>query len=73
MINEINEPYTGIKQRTYILYTKYINEIISRMTQYKDDLLVSCLKLVLSSPNELISLNDFIEPLKIILKLGIGE
>jgi len=73
MVNEINEPYTGIQQRTYILYTKYINEIIIRMTQYKDDLLVSCLKLVLSSPNELISLEDFIEPIKIILNLGISE
>jgi len=43
------------------------------MTQYKDDLLVSCLKLVLSSPNELISLEDFIEPIKIILNIGISE
>ena len=36
------------------LYTPPHMQVVVRMKQYKDDLLVSCLQLLLSLPNELV-------------------
>ncbi|CAB4005561.1 DNA-dependent kinase catalytic subunit-like [Paramuricea clavata] len=38
----------------FILFHKFATEVVVRMKQYKDDLMSSCLQLVLSLPNELV-------------------
>ncbi|KAJ3037490.1 hypothetical protein HDV00_001665 [Rhizophlyctis rosea] len=58
--------------QTYILYRKYVKEVSVRMENYKDDLLASCLRLVLSIPKELLIVSDLVAPLKLALKMGLS-
>ena len=46
----------------------YLLQVVVRMKQYKDELLVSCLQLLLSLPNELVELE--IESLVPALQVG---
>ncbi|CAO3567705.1 unnamed protein product [Mortierella alpina] len=59
-------------QRTAALFSKYIREVMARLEQYKDDLLASCLHLVLSSPSALTDSTSIIAPIQLALKLGLG-
>ncbi|KAF9184663.1 hypothetical protein BGZ51_003206 [Haplosporangium sp. Z 767] len=59
-------------QRAAILFMKYITEVLARLEQYKDDLLASCLHLVLSSPTALTEPSSVIAPIQLALKLGLG-
>ncbi|KAF9135211.1 hypothetical protein BGW39_004143 [Mortierella sp. 14UC] len=59
-------------QRAAALFQKYIREVLARLEQYKDDLLASCLHLVLSSPSALTDSNSVIAPIQLALKLGLG-
>ncbi|KAF9909938.1 hypothetical protein EC991_007741 [Linnemannia zychae] len=59
-------------QRAASLFQKYIREVLARLEQYKDDLLASCLHLVLSSPSALTDSNSIIAPIQLALKLGLG-
>ncbi|KAF9965129.1 hypothetical protein BGZ70_005357 [Mortierella alpina] len=59
-------------QRTAALFSKYIREVLARLEQYKDDLLASCLHLVLSSPSALTNSTSIIAPIQLALKLGLG-
>lgn len=59
-------------QRAAALFQKYIREVLARLEQYKDDLLASCLYLVLSSPSALTDANSIIPPIQLTLKLGLG-
>ncbi|KAG0050163.1 hypothetical protein BGZ83_005055 [Gryganskiella cystojenkinii] len=59
-------------QRAATLYKKYIREVLARLEQYKDDLLASCLHLVLSSPAALTDSASVIAPIQLALKLGLG-
>ncbi|KAG0205959.1 hypothetical protein BGX33_007637 [Mortierella sp. NVP41] len=59
-------------QRAAALFQKYIREVLARLEQYKDDLLASCLHLVLSSPAALTDSNSIIAPIQLALKLGLG-
>lgn len=59
-------------QRAAALYQKYIREVLARLEQYKDDLLASCLHMVLSSPSALTNSNSIIAPIQLALKLGLG-
>ena len=45
---------------------------MARLEQYKDDLLASCLHLVLSSPSALTDSTSIIAPIQLALKLGLG-
>lgn len=56
------------KFNCFYLYKKYIKEIYIRMKQFKDELLASCLELMLSLPKELIvlNLNEVFEALQVI-------
>ncbi|KAF9439193.1 hypothetical protein BGZ76_009365 [Entomortierella beljakovae] len=58
--------------RTATLFRKYIREVLARLEQYKDDLLASCLHLVLSSPSALTDSRSIIPPIQLALKLGLG-
>ncbi|KAF9419367.1 hypothetical protein BGZ94_009435, partial [Podila epigama] len=60
-------------QRTISLFKKYVAEVMARLEQYKDDLLGSCLQLVLSSPSALTDAYSVIPPIQIALKLGLGH
>ncbi|KAF9970692.1 hypothetical protein BGZ73_006560 [Actinomortierella ambigua] len=55
-----------------MLFKKYIEEVLARLEQYKDDLLASCLQLVLSSPPQLVSQRDIVGPLQMALRLGLS-
>lgn len=46
--------------------------MLARLEQYKDDLLASCLHLVLSSPSALTDSTSIIAPIQLALKLGLG-
>ncbi|KAG0254733.1 hypothetical protein BG011_005543 [Mortierella polycephala] len=59
-------------QRAATLFMKYISEVLARLEQYKDDLLASCLHLVLSSPTALTEPSSIIAPIQLALKLGLG-
>ncbi|KAF9955057.1 hypothetical protein BGZ72_004086 [Mortierella alpina] len=59
-------------QRAAALFRKYIREVLARLEQYKDDLLASCLHLVLSSPSALTDSTSIIAPIQLALKLGLG-
>ncbi|KAF9934906.1 hypothetical protein FBU30_010173 [Linnemannia zychae] len=59
-------------QRAAVLFQKYIREVLARLEQYKDELLASCLYLVLSSPSALTDSNSIIAPIQLALKLGLG-
>ncbi|RHZ54176.1 hypothetical protein Glove_429g28 [Diversispora epigaea] len=61
---------TSMQRVSYFLYSKFIKEVCARLIQYKDDLLASCLRLVLSVPKELLNINDLVSPICIALKLG---
>ncbi|CAG8511510.1 8195_t:CDS:10 [Diversispora eburnea] len=61
---------TSMQRVSYFLYSKFIKEVCARLVQYKDDLLASCLRLVLSVPKELLNINDLVSPICIALKLG---
>ncbi|KAG0227795.1 hypothetical protein BGW42_002714 [Actinomortierella wolfii] len=54
------------------LFRKYIAEVLARLEQYKDDLLASCLQLVLSSPPQLVSQRDVVRPIQMALRLGLS-
>ncbi|XP_027045855.1 DNA-dependent protein kinase catalytic subunit-like [Pocillopora damicornis] len=58
----------------FVLFHKFTKEVLVRMQQYKDDLLVSCLRLVLSLPLELVRLDvvSSVAALKLAFKLGLS-
>ncbi|CAG8572313.1 13750_t:CDS:10, partial [Acaulospora morrowiae] len=70
LCNQLLSSATIIQRASYFLYTKFLKEVCARLSQYKDDLLASCLRFVLSVPKELLHIDDLISPICIVLKLG---
>ncbi|RGB41839.1 hypothetical protein C1646_738849 [Rhizophagus diaphanus] len=60
------------QRASYFLFIKFFEEVSARLSQYKDDLLASCLRLVLSIPRELINIQNLITPICISLKMGLS-
>jgi len=62
------------KQACFILFKKFVKEVLVRMRQYKDDLLASCLQLLLSLPNELVrhEFQGLVPALQTTFKLGLS-
>ncbi|XP_022778667.1 DNA-dependent protein kinase catalytic subunit-like isoform X5 [Stylophora pistillata] len=60
--------------KCFVLFHKFTKEIVVRMQQYKDDLLFSCLLVVLSLPLELVTLDlvSSVAALKLTFKLGLS-
>lgn len=56
------------KQACFILFSKFTKEVLIRLKQYKDDLLASCLFLILSLPHQVVEnqVHDVIPALKVI-------
>ncbi|CAG8447301.1 28743_t:CDS:10, partial [Dentiscutata erythropus] len=68
--DQLSSSATSLQRASYFLFTKFLKEVCVRLDQYKDDLLASCLDLVLSSPKELLNMDNLISPIRISLKLG---
>ncbi|KAJ3073015.1 hypothetical protein HDU98_002395 [Podochytrium sp. JEL0797] len=60
------------KSSSIALFSTYIEEVLLKMRQFKDDLLVSCLKMVLSSPLELTRIESLCLPIIESLKMGLS-
>ncbi|KAK3728490.1 hypothetical protein QZH41_002351 [Actinostola sp. cb2023] len=58
----------------FVLFRKFVKEVLVRMKQYKDDLLSSCLELVLSLPHEMVFLDvsSIVPALEQTFKLGLS-
>lgn len=73
-ISEVQD--RNMKERIicFILMKKFTKEVLVQMKQYKDDLLASCLILVLSLPAELIAnqLKDLVPAAQLALSLGVS-
>ncbi|KAI9209180.1 uncharacterized protein BJ171DRAFT_576762 [Polychytrium aggregatum] len=52
-------------------FSRYLSEVPHRCLQYKDDLLVSCLELLLYAPWGLVDAKSLCQPLRVALKLGL--
>ncbi|CAG8461030.1 2617_t:CDS:10, partial [Racocetra fulgida] len=70
MHDQLSPSATSLQRASYFLFTKFLKEVCVRLDQYKDDLLASCLDLVLSAPRELCHSDILISPIRIALKLG---
>ncbi|KAJ1564262.1 hypothetical protein HK096_008869, partial [Nowakowskiella sp. JEL0078] len=67
---ELKPDIPSVQRNFFILFTKYLKEVLVRLRLFKDELLVSCLKLILNIPQELITINELLIPLKDALRLG---
>jgi hypothetical protein len=56
-----------------VLYREYIIDVLARIEQYQDDLLVSGLNLILSAPLELLDVHYFVSPLQTSLEIGLTQ
>nr|XP_039264534.1 DNA-dependent protein kinase catalytic subunit-like [Styela clava] len=62
------------RNQNQILIKKFVLEIISRLLQWKNDLLASCLLFILSLPSEIVvyMLDEIVLPLQITFRLGLS-
>jgi len=60
------------KQACFNLFWKFTREVLVRMRQYKEELLASCLELVLSVPKEFIEVPVFVPSMQSAFKLGLS-
>ncbi|KAI8840789.1 hypothetical protein BJ741DRAFT_561343 [Chytriomyces cf. hyalinus JEL632] len=69
---DVDRPESNANQLCQELFSKYLSEVLLKMRQFKDDLLVSCLKMVLASPSELTSIANLCLPIVESLKMGLS-
>lgn len=60
------------RRMCFSITSKYIKELIIRLRQYKDELLGSCLQLVLSMPHQFVEVTTYLPCLQIAFKMGLG-
>jgi len=70
--DQLSTTTSPAQRASYFLFIKFFEEVSARLSQYKDDLLASCLRLVLSIPQELINIQNLISPICIALKMGLS-
>ncbi|KAL0088017.1 hypothetical protein F4703DRAFT_1975680 [Phycomyces blakesleeanus] len=51
---------------------RYLKEVWHRLQQYKDELLASCLRLVLACPREFFEISELVPPMQTALRLGLS-
>ncbi|KAJ3139727.1 hypothetical protein HK100_011281 [Physocladia obscura] len=61
-----------IQRTAETVFSKYVSQVLLKMRQFKDDLLVSCLKMVLASPTQLTSIENLCLPIVESLKMGLS-
>ena len=54
----------------YELFLKYIREVLARVQQYTDELLGSCVELVLAVPRQFVEVSLLVPALKLALSMG---
>ncbi|XP_071815133.1 DNA-dependent protein kinase catalytic subunit-like [Apostichopus japonicus] len=64
----------GDRQACFTLFAKFAKEVTVRLTQYKDDLLASCLFMILALPLEIVQqeVNNLVPALQATFKLGLS-
>ncbi|XP_072167838.1 DNA-dependent protein kinase catalytic subunit-like [Diadema setosum] len=62
------------REACFVLFSKFSKEVLVRLKQYKDDLLASCLFLILSLPHQVVrsQLQDVVPAVKMCFKLGLS-
>ncbi|KAI8831763.1 NUC194 domain-containing protein [Chytriomyces cf. hyalinus JEL632] len=71
-LQDVDGPGSNANQLCQKLFSKYLSEVLLKIRQFKDDLLVSCLKMVLASPSELTSIANLCLPIVESLKMGLS-
>ncbi|KAI8613655.1 hypothetical protein BC830DRAFT_1219655 [Chytriomyces sp. MP71] len=69
---EVDASLSESQQLALNLFSKFLEEVLLKMRQFKDDLLVSCLKMVLAAPSEVTSIEDLCLPFVESLKMGLS-
>ncbi|KAJ3389035.1 hypothetical protein HDU92_001207 [Lobulomyces angularis] len=69
---EIVSTATESQKISYSIFVNYLKEVRIRMHYYRDDLLASCLQLLLNAPQELIFVGDLVVSLQQALKFGLS-
>jgi hypothetical protein len=59
------------RQVCYTLFSKFIKEVLVRVQQYKEELLASCIQLVLSIPKQFVEIATLVPALQTALKMGL--
>lgn len=67
---DVEEDY---RKSCYFMTVQYLNRSINLLRNFKDDLLFSCLQLVLKSPKDLIFITDLVFPLQLALESGLSH
>ncbi|KAI8075324.1 hypothetical protein BC940DRAFT_249003 [Gongronella butleri] len=57
---------------TYSMFYDYLHQVWHRMKQFKDELWVACLRLILSSPLQFFDLQQLVSPLQMALRIGLS-
>ncbi|CAH1795603.1 unnamed protein product [Owenia fusiformis] len=62
------------RQAAFLLFSKFTKEVLCRMKQFKEDLLASCLMLVLALPREIVELHmtSIVPALQSAFKIGLS-
>ncbi|KAI8098597.1 uncharacterized protein BX664DRAFT_288171 [Halteromyces radiatus] len=55
----------------YEIFYDYVHQVWHRMKQFKDELLVSCLRLILASPLDFFDIHELVLPLQAALRFGL--
>ncbi|CAO3615261.1 unnamed protein product [Cunninghamella echinulata] len=56
----------------YFIFYDYLHQLWYRMKQFKDELLASCLKLILASPIEFFDIEQLVNPLQTAIRFGLS-
>ena len=59
------------RQVCFTLFSKFIKEVLVRVQQYKEELLASCIQLVLSVPKQFVEIATLVPALQTALKMGL--
>ncbi|KAJ3219136.1 hypothetical protein HDU67_002469 [Dinochytrium kinnereticum] len=62
----------SVKARQLSMFSSFALEVLLRMEQFKDDLLSSCLRVLLVCPREVLELSKVTKPLRRALSLGLS-
>ncbi|CAO3576402.1 unnamed protein product [Absidia cylindrospora] len=56
----------------YVIFYDYMHQVWHKMKQFKDELLVSCLRLILACPLDFFDIGELVPPLQIAVRYGLS-
>ncbi|PRP75851.1 DNA-dependent protein kinase subunit [Planoprotostelium fungivorum] len=68
----VTEEREGKIRMCSVLFSRYIKEVIGRIDQFKDELLSSCIQLVLSSPHQVVPISQLIPAMRAAFRFGLN-